>query len=329
MTEIMDGEAVAAGLRDKLRSSIETLADHGERPGLATVLMSDDPASQTYVDMKQKDCEEVGIEGINVELDPESSPQELYDTIDDLNADPDVNGILIQQPLPDYVNSRAVIRHVDPIKDVEAMHPENIGRFVAGYARYRPCTPFGVQHLLEEYDIDTQGWDVTIVGHSDIVGKPLANLMVQKQEGPDGSAGEPHATVTICHVETQDLAEKTRNADVVIVATGVPELIDGSMISEGTVVIDVGINQVEADNEKGYELVGDVDFESAKEKASYITPVPGGVGAMTRAMLLYNTVKATSIQTGIDVELPSFCKGGIPPYTPEAQTHHPAEPADQ
>jgi methylenetetrahydrofolate dehydrogenase (NADP+)/methenyltetrahydrofolate cyclohydrolase len=329
MTEIMDGEGVAAGLRDELQSSIETLADHGERPGLATVLMSDDPASQTYVNMKQKDCEEVGIEGINVELDPESPPEELYDTIDDLNDDPAVDGILIQQPLPGYVNSRAVIRHVDPVKDVEAMHPENIGRFVAGYARYRPCTPFGVQHLLEDYDISTRGWDVTIVGHSDIVGKPLANLMVQKQEGPDASAGEPHATVTVCHVETQDLAEKTRNADVVVVATGVPELIDGSMISEGTVVVDVGINQVDADNEKGYKLVGDVDFESAKEKASHITPVPGGVGAMTRAMLLYNTVKATSIQTGIDVELPSFCKGGIPPYTPEAQTRQPAEVANE
>jgi methylenetetrahydrofolate dehydrogenase (NADP+)/methenyltetrahydrofolate cyclohydrolase len=329
MTVIMDGSEVAAGLKDKLSASIETLADAGARPGLATVLMSEDPASETYVNMKQKDCEEVGIEGIHVELDPDEPPQRLYDTIDELNADPDVNGILIQQPLPDYVNSRAVIRHVDPIKDVEAMHPENIGRFVAGYARYRPCTPFGVQQLLEEYDIDTQGWDVTIVGHSDIVGKPLANLMVQKQEGPDGNAGEPHATVTICHVETKNLAEKTRNADVVVVATGVPELIDGSMISEGAVVIDVGINQVEADNEKGYKLVGDVDFESAKEKASYITPVPGGVGAMTRAMLLYNTVKATSIQEDIDVELPSFCKGGIPPYTPEAQTHQPHEIADQ
>ncbi|APX95926.1 bifunctional methylenetetrahydrofolate dehydrogenase/methenyltetrahydrofolate cyclohydrolase [Natronorubrum daqingense] len=297
MTEIIDGNAVASEIREELTGAIETLADAGARPGLATVLMGDDPASQTYVNMKQRDCEEVGIESVHVDVEGDAPPSALYETIGNLNEDPAVHGYIVQAPVPDHVDYREVIRRVDPAKDVDGFHPENVGRLVAGDARFRPCTPHGVQKLLESADVDIEGKDVTIVGRSDIVGKPLANLLIQKAE--DGNA-----TVTVCHSRTDDLGEKTRNADIVVAAVGVPELIDGSMISEDTVVIDVGVNRVEADTEKGYELVGDVDFESTEERASAITPVPGGVGPMTRAMLLYNTVKAASLQEEIDVSLP-------------------------
>ncbi|WP_255194110.1 bifunctional methylenetetrahydrofolate dehydrogenase/methenyltetrahydrofolate cyclohydrolase FolD [Natronobeatus ordinarius] len=297
MSEIIDGKAVASEIRADLRDAIETLTDAGTRPGLATVLMGDDPASETYVSMKQRDCEEVGIEGIHVDVDGDAPAEELYDTIDDLNDDPEVHGYIVQAPVPDHVDYQEVIRRVDPGKDVDGFHPENVGRLVAGDARFRPCTPHGVQKLLEAYDVETEGADVTIVGRSNIVGKPLANLLIQK-------ADDGNATVTVCHSRTENLAEKTRTADVVVAAVGVPELIDGDMIGEGAVVIDVGVNRVAADTETGYELVGDVAFESAKEKASAITPVPGGVGPMTRAMLLYNTVVAASEQTGVDVELP-------------------------
>lgn len=297
MTEVIDGNAVAAEIRDGLRDGIETLADAGVRPGLATVLMSDDPASETYVSMKQRDCEEVGIEGIHVEIDPDTPAEELFDTVADLNDDPEVHGILVQMPVPDHVDDREVVRAVDPQKDVDGFHPENVGRLVAGNPRFKPCTPHGVQKLLDAADVETEGADVTVVGRSDIVGKPLANLLVQKTD-------LGNATVTLCHSRTEDLAAKTRDADVVVAAAGVPEMIDGSMLAEGAVVVDVGINRVDADTEKGYELVGDVEFESAEEKASAITPVPGGVGPMTRAMLLYNTVAAASRQEGVDVELP-------------------------
>jgi methylenetetrahydrofolate dehydrogenase (NADP+)/methenyltetrahydrofolate cyclohydrolase len=297
MTEVIDGDAVAEQIRADLQDSIETLADEGCEVGLATVLMSDDPASETYVSMKQRDCEEVGIEGIHVEIDPDAPAEELHETVADLNDDPEVHGILVQMPVPDHVDDREVLRAIDPEKDVDGFHPENVGRLVAGHARYRPCTPHGVQKLLESAGVETEGADVTVVGRSNIVGKPLANLLVQKAE--DGNA-----TVTVCHSRTDDLAAKTRQADVVIAACGVPEMIDGSMLSEGATVIDVGVNRVDADNDKGYELVGDVDFESAKETAGAITPVPGGVGPMTRAMLLYNTVKAAGRQEGVDVDLP-------------------------
>ncbi len=297
MTEIIDGNAVASDIRAGLEDAIETLADAGARPGLATVLMGDDPASETYVSMKQRDCEEVGIEPHHVDVPATAPPIDLYETMDELNENPDVHGYLVQSPVPDHVDYREVIRRVDPRKDVDGFHPENVGRLVAGDARFRPCTPHGVQRLLEAADVETEGADVTIVGRSRIVGKPLANLLIQK-------ADDGNATVTVCHSRTEDLAVKTRRADIVIAAAGVPELVDGSMIGDGAVVIDVGVNRVDADTERGYELVGDVEFESAKAHASAITPVPGGVGPMTRAMLLYNTVKAASQQADVPVELP-------------------------
>ena len=297
MTTIIDGNAVASAIRSDLTACIDTLADAGETPTLATVLMSDDPASETYVSMKQDDCEEVGIEALDIDIDPDAPAEKLYDTIDELNADDDVNGILVQMPVPDQVDQREVLRRIDPAKDVDGFHPENVGRLVAGNPRFKPCTPHGIQKLLADAGVETEGADAVVVGRSDIVGKPMANLLIQKAEGGN-------ATTTVCHSRTEDLAAKTRDADIVVAAAGVPEFIDGSMLSEGVTVIDVGVNRVDADNEKGYELVGDVEFESAKEKAGAITPVPGGVGPMTRAMLLYNTVKAAGQQAGVDVTLP-------------------------
>ena len=296
MTETIDGEAVAADVRDAVGDEVARLSDAGVEPGLATVLMSDDPASETYVSMKQRDCEEVGIESFHVEIDADAPAEELYETIDDLNARDDVHGILVQLPLPDHVDKRTVLRRIDPEKDVDGFHPENVGRLVAGDARFKPCTPHGVQKLLAAYDVETEGADAVVVGRSDIVGKPMANLLIQK--APTGNA-----TTTVCHSRTEDLEGKLAGADLVVAAAGIPEFVDGSMLKEGATVIDVGINRVDADTEKGYELVGDVEYESASEVAGAITPVPGGVGPMTRAMLLYNTVKAAGIQRDVDVNL--------------------------
>ncbi|PSP98862.1 bifunctional methylenetetrahydrofolate dehydrogenase/methenyltetrahydrofolate cyclohydrolase FolD [Halobacteriales archaeon QS_5_70_17] len=297
MTRVLDGNAVGDRIRDDLRDCIDTLEREGVTPGLATVLMSDDPASETYVSMKTRACEDLGIESVHRELDSSAPAEELFDTVEALNGDPSVHGILVQMPVPDHVDKRRVLRSIDPRKDVDGFHPENVGRLVAGDPRYKPCTPHGIQKLLAAADVDPEGEDAVVVGRSEIVGKPMANLLVQKAPGGN-------ATVTVCHSRTDDLAAKTREADIVVAAAGVPEMIDGSMIAEGATVIDVGVNRVDADTEKGYELVGDVDFESAEERAGVITPVPGGVGPMTITMLLYNTVKAASLQAEVPVDLP-------------------------
>ena len=297
MTTIIDGNEIADRITDGVAACTDTLVSEGVTPGLATVLMSDDGASETYVSMKQQACEEIGVESFHHEISADEPAETLFATIDELNADPAVHGILVQLPLPDHVAKRDVLERIDPMKDVDGFHPENVGRLVAGDARYKPCTPHGIQKLIESAGVDTEGKDAVVVGRSDIVGKPMANLLIQY--GPGGNA-----TTTVCHSRTDDLAAKTRDADIVIAAAGVPEMIDGSMLTEGTTVIDVGINRVDADTEKGYELVGDVDFESAKAKADAITPVPGGVGPLTIAMLLYNTAKAASLQSGIDISLP-------------------------
>ena len=297
MTHVLDGNAVGDRIREDLRSSIETLEGAGVTPSLATVLMSEDPASETYVSMKQQACADLGIDGIHEELDPSAPAEDLFATVDELNDDPTVHGILVQMPVPDHVDKRQVLRSIDPAKDVDGFHPENVGRLVAGDARFKPCTPHGIQKLLVAADVETEGADAVVVGRSDIVGKPMANLLIQKAPGGN-------ATTTICHSRTADLGAKTRQADILIAATGYPELITGEMVKDGAAVIDVGVNRVDADNEKGYELVGDVAFEQAKERADVITPVPGGVGPMTITMLMYNTVKAASNQADIDVTLP-------------------------
>jgi methylenetetrahydrofolate dehydrogenase (NADP+)/methenyltetrahydrofolate cyclohydrolase len=297
MTNCIDGNAVADGIKAELHSCIERLERHDVTPGLATVLMSDDGASETYVSMKQQACDEVGIEGIHIEIPADAPEEQLLERIEELNSNPTVHGILVQMPVPDHVDEQAVLEQIDPLKDVDGFHPENVGRLTTGNPRFKPCTPHGVQKLLEAADVDTEGKDVVIVGRSNIVGKPMMNLLVQK-------AKNGNATVTVCHSRTEDLAAKTRQADIVIAAAGVPELVDGSMLSEETVVIDVGVNRVDADTEKGYELVGDVEFESASEKAAAITPVPGGVGPLTISMLLHNTVKAAGLKEDVAVNLP-------------------------
>lgn len=291
VTEIIDGDQIAADLRADLAGAVETLRDAGHRPTLATVLMSPDPASETYVSMKQDDCEELGIGTRDVRLDTDASAADLFAVIEELNNDDAVDGVLVQSPVPDHVDYREVIERIDPQKDVDAFHPENVGRLVAGYPRYKPCTPHGIQRLLAATGVETAGSDAVVVGRSRIVGRPLANLLFGR--GPGGNA-----TTTVCHSHTEDLAAKTRGADILVAAAGVPELVDGSMIQEGAVVVDVGINRVDG------ELVGDVEFESAREQAGAITPVPGGVGPMTRAMLLYNTTKAASLRSSVAVDLP-------------------------
>jgi len=297
MTTIIDGNEIADRIRDDVQDCTDTLTGEGVAPGLATVLMSDDSASETYVSMKQRACDELGIDGSHHEIDPSEPESVLFDRIDDLNEDPSVHGILVQMPVPDHIDDRAVLRRINPLKDVDGFHPENVGRLVAGNARFKPCTPHGIQKILAATGVQTEGADAVVVGRSDIVGKPIANLLIQY-----GAGG--NATVTICHSRTEDLGAKTRQADILVAAAGVPEMIDGSMLSAGVTVIDVGVNRVEADTSRGYELVGDVAFESAREKADAITPVPGGVGPLTIAMLMYNTVKAASLQSGVSVALP-------------------------
>lgn len=297
MTTILDGNEIADQIRTDVVASTEALVDEGVTPGLATVLMSDDGSSETYVSMKQQACEEIGIEGFHHAIDPDEPAEALFDCIDELNENPSVHGILVQMPVPDHIETQTVLERIDPMKDVDGFHPENVGRLVTGNARYKPCTPHGVQKMLAAHDITTEGKDAVVVGRSDIVGKPMANLFIQRNE-------RGNATTTVCHSRTDDLAAETCSAGIVVAAAGVPEMIDGEMLSEGAIVIDVGITRVNADTEKGYELVGDVDFESAKEKASAITPVPGGVGPLTIEMLMYNTVKAASIGSGVSVDLP-------------------------
>ena len=295
MTAIIDGETLAAQIREGVTEAVETFRGAGVQPGLATVLMEADPASETYVEMKQRDCEEVGIEGIHVSVDSDAPAEELHAEIDRLNERDDVHGILVQMPVPDHVDRGAVLRRVDPAKDVDGFHPENVGLLVSGEPRFRPCTPHGVQRLLASAGVETENAHVVIVGRSNIVGKPLANLLTRR-------ADDGNATVTVCHSRTADLASHTRAADIVVAACGVPELIDREMVTPETTVIDVGINRVDRDGES--TLVGDADFDSLDGYVDAITPVPGGVGPMTRAMLLYNTIRAASEQTGVDVTLP-------------------------
>jgi methylenetetrahydrofolate dehydrogenase (NADP+)/methenyltetrahydrofolate cyclohydrolase len=292
--DIIDGEAVAEQVRSEVKTAVDQLRAADVTPGLATVLMSDDPASETYVRMKQRDCEEVGIESRHVELDTDAPQSELFATIDELNEDPAIDGILVQRPLTESVDEPAALRRVDPEKDVDGFHPENVGRLVTGDPRFVPCTPLGVQRLLTEAGVEIPGSDVVIVGRSELVGKPLANLLLLRGVGGD-------ATVTVCHSKTENLEAHTTRADVVVVAAGVPELVTGEMLSEGAVVIDVGINEVGSGENR--KLVGDVAQEDAAEIVEAITPVPGGVGPMTRAMLLRNTVVAAARKSGVDVEL--------------------------
>ena len=285
--ELIDGVAVARSVREQVACDVERLAAEGLRPGLAVVLVGDDPASAVYVRSKGRACEEAGIHSVTIRLPAATPQEELIAQVDALNADPAMHGILVQMPLPRHLDSDAVIRRIRPDKDVDGFHPVNVGKNLIGERDgFVPCTPAGVQELLVRSGVETRGAECVIVGRSNIVGKPMMALMVQSHAGAN-------STVTVCHSATRDLAAHVKRAEILIVATGRPGMITGEMIRPGAVVIDVGINRVDdASASRGYRLVGDVDFESAREVASLITPVPGGVGPMTIAMLLRNTVKA-------------------------------------
>ncbi|NVN98361.1 MAG: bifunctional methylenetetrahydrofolate dehydrogenase/methenyltetrahydrofolate cyclohydrolase FolD [Geobacteraceae bacterium] len=280
MATVIDGKAIAAKIRGELTASVSELKIKGITPGLAVVLVGEDPASKVYVSMKEKACADVGIFSDEHKLSVETSEAELLDLIAKLNADPKIHGILVQLPLPKQINTEKVLEAISPNKDVDGFHPYNVGRLMVGKPTFQPCTPYGVMIMMKEIGLDLTGKNVVVVGRSNIVGKPVAMMCLQQ-----------HATVTICHSRTKNLAEVVGAADVVIAAVGVPEMIKGEWIKEGAVVIDVGVNRV---GEK--KLVGDVEYAAAFERASAITPVPGGVGPMTITMLLYNTVESAKKQ---------------------------------
>ncbi len=284
---IIDGKQIAAEMRTELEPAIKDLRKVGITPGLAVVLVGDDPASQVYVRMKGKACDTAGIHSETIIL-PSATPEaELLDVVDRLNGDPAIHGILVQLPLPDHVNETGVLYRIRPDKDVDGFHPENVGKVSIGDPTgFRPATPYGVQQMLVRSRVQVSGAHVVIVGRSNIVGRPLASLLLQRGTGGD-------ATVTVCHSRTKDLPRITKQADILVVAMGKPEFVTADMIRPGAVVVDVGVNRVDdPTTDKGYRLVGDVEYAGAKDVASAITPVPGGVGPMTITMLLYNTVQA-------------------------------------
>ncbi len=291
---IIDGKAIAADMRAELKAQVEQLRKKGIVPGLGVVLVGEDPASNSYVTAKERACAEIGIYSDDNRLSAGTSQEELMALVEKMNNDPKINGILVQLPLPKHLNEAEVLLAIDPAKDVDGFHPVNIGKMVVGEKAFLPCTPHGIIQLLMRSGVKIEGADIVIVGRSNIVGKPLANMLVQKNK-------TGNATVTVCHTRTKDLPAHTRRADIVIAAAGRRNTITADMIKDGAVVIDVGVNRVRDDTKKrGYRLVGDVDFEQVKEKASFITPVPGGVGPMTITMLLYNTVVSAKRAAGLD-----------------------------
>jgi len=288
--KLIKGTEIAKQIRGEIIERVKELKEkHGITPGLATILVGEDPASQVYVSSKRKTCEELGIKSIHTGFPADISQETLMGKIDELNRNPDVHGILVQLPLPKHLDESKVLYAIDPDKDVDGFHPVNVGRLVTGDAIFLPCTPHGVQELLVRTGIQIEGAHVVVVGRSNIVGKPVANILLQKAPGAN-------ATVTICHTKTKDIGYFTRQADILIVAAGKPKAITADMVKEGAVVIDVGVNRIGQTKEGKAILCGDVDFDTVKEKASYITPVPGGVGPMTIIMLMQNTVRAAEMR---------------------------------
>ena len=275
--QIIDGKALAQEIQESVALEVRNLKEkHDIVPGLAVILVGDDPASHAYVKMKAKACEKVGFYSITHNMPDTISQEEIIGTIEMINENPRIDGILVQLPLPKHIDTNAILEVIDPAKDVDGFHPYNVGRLATNLDGFVPCTPLGVMKMFEKYDIDLEGKDVCVVGASNIVGKPMAALLLNA-----------NATVTITHIYTKDLASHTKKADIVIVGVGVPGLIKADMVKDGAVLIDIGINRLDDGR-----LVGDADFEALKDKCSYITPVPGGVGPMTIAMLLSNTLKA-------------------------------------
>ncbi len=281
---IIDGKAIASDLHNQLAGDVKELAAKGIRPGLAVVLVGENPASISYVTAKERACDKIGIFSRDIRLPEDTSQEKLLDVVAELNADSEIHGILVQLPLPEGLNEETVINAISPNKDVDGFHPVSIGRLVLNLDGFIPCTPHGVIKMLEASGTEIEGSDVVIVGRSRIVGAPLANLLFRKAAGGN-------ATVTVCHTRTKNMAEKVKQADIVIAATGRPNTITADMVKKGATVIDVGVNRIEDSTRKrGYRLVGDVDFDAVKEVAAAISPVPGGVGPLTIAMLLWNTV---------------------------------------
>lgn len=283
MAVILDGKGFAAQCKEAIRLEAARLAELGHRPGLAVVLVGENPASQVYVRNKEKDCKECDIYSAMYTLPEETSEAQLLELLDVLNHDDSVHGILVQLPVPKHIDPQKVIEAIDPRKDVDAFHPTNVGYLTAGMPRFAPCTPAGIVKLMEHYGIDPAGKHCVVIGRSNIVGKPMALLLLQK-----------NGTVTICHSGTKDLKAQTLQADILISAVGKTGFVTADMVKEGAVVIDVAMNR----NDQG-KLCGDVDYPAVAEKASYITPVPGGVGPMTRVMLLENTLTACKAQNGL------------------------------
>lgn len=276
---IIDGKLVSAKIKDECAEKVRLLKEKGINPGLAVIIVGDDPASRVYVNNKRKDCAQCGIESFEYALSADTTQQELVSLVEELNKREDVHGILCQLPLPSHLDENAVIEAIDPEKDVDTFHPQNVGKLVIGRPVFLPCTPAGVMELLKAYDIDPAGKSCVVIGRSNIVGKPMAMLLLQKS-----------GTVTVCHSKTKNLKEICLNADIIVSAVGRINMVTADMVKPGAVIIDVGINR----REDG-KLCGDVDFENVKEKAGFITPVPGGCGLMTRAMLMANTVKAAQL----------------------------------
>ena len=287
--QIISGTELAKTIRAELADEVAALkAEHGITPGLATVLVGEDPASVSYVTAKGKGCEQIGLNSFQHTLSAETTEADLLQLIDDLNADDAVHGILVQLPLPDHMNENAVLYKIDPDKDVDGFHPVNVGRLMIGEARFPPCTPAGIQEMIVRSGTPTEGAEVVVVGRSNIVGKPIAVMMLQKATGAN-------ATVTVCHTRTQDTAAHTRRADILIVAAGKPNAVTADMVKPGATVIDVGVNRIGTTDSGKAKLAGDVEFDAVMEVAGKLTPVPGGVGPMTITMLLKNTVNAARL----------------------------------
>ena len=284
---LLDGKKIAQDIRTELKIEIDKLKAQGKNvPGLAAILVGNNPASEIYVNSKTKDCNEIGMKTVTEKRESNISEGELIDLIESYNSNKDFHGILVQLPLPKHINEDKVIEAISPKKDIDGFHPVNVGNLVIGKEAFRSCTPAGIQELLIRYKIETKGKHVIVLGRSNIVGKPIANIMLQKKE-------HANSVVTICHSAAPDISYYTKQADILIAAIGSPQFVKAHMVKDGVVIIDVGINRIEDKTEKkGYRIVGDVDFDEVSKKASYITPVPGGVGLMTRAMLLKNTFEA-------------------------------------
>ena len=291
--KIISGAEVAAQIRAEIKQEVEQLkAKYNLTPGLSTVLVGADPASISYIAGKEKAAKELGFFSERIDVPENTSQREVMAIVNRLNNDPKIHGILVQVPLPKHINETEVLLAIDPKKDVDGFHPFNVGKMVIGEPDYLPCTPAGIQQLLIRTGVKIEGAEVVVVGRSNIVGKPIANILLQKAPGAN-------ATVTVCHTRTKDMAFHTRRADILIVAAGRPKAITADMVKEGACVIDVGVNRIGMSKTGKAILAGDVDFENVKEKVAFITPVPGGVGPMTITMLMLNTLKAAKIAAGI------------------------------